>query len=300
MGFDETDVSAQSGRVALVTGANTGIGKEIALALGRAGASVVVNYCELENQAAEIVKQLRVSGCNAASFRADVASEQQVLAMFEFIEREFGRLDILVNNAGIESSSPLVDMSLEQWQKVIAVNLTGQFLCVREAVRVFKSRPRLESSAVRGKIVCVSSVHESLAWAGNANYAVSKAGVGMLVKTAALELAGLGIRINAVAPGVIQTRLTEAALASQSIKSHILGLIPSGRIGTTADVAEAVLWLCSDRSDYVHGVTLYVDGAMHLQPEPSPTAAEIPILSGLSKAANAGLSRLRGKYVRRQ
>lgn len=299
MEFDETEVSARSGQVALVTGANTGIGKEIAFALGKAGASIVVNYLELEAQALEVVNRLRSFGCKAAGYRADVADELQVSAMFDFIGQEFGRLDILVNNAGIEQSSPLSEMSLAQWQKVLDVNLTGQFLCIREAVKMFKSGQISKSQAVRGKIVCISSIHESVAWAGNCNYAVSKAGVGMLVKSAALELAGLGIRINAVAPGVIRTRLTEAALGSSAMESRILDLIPSGRVGTPADVAEAVLWLCSERSDYVHGVTLYVDGAMHLQQEQSKGLSDIPILSGLSRAASVGLSRLRGKYVNR-
>jgi glucose 1-dehydrogenase len=255
------------GQRALVTGANSGIGAGIAEGLAAAGARVVINYVSRPDEAQRLVRKIKDGGGEAIAIQADVSQEHQVRAMFEQAVEELGGLEILVNNAGLQKDAALVDMSLQDWDTVIRVNLTGQFLCAREAAREFIRRgvtPSLSSSA--GKIICVSSVHDLIPWAGHANYAASKGGVMMLMKTMAQELAAHKVRVNSISPGAIKTPINHSAWSTAEKEAELLQLIPYGRVGVTHDVARAAVWLASDESDYVTGATLYVDGGMTLYP----------------------------------
>jgi glucose 1-dehydrogenase len=255
------------GQRALVTGANSGIGAGIAEALAAAGARVIVNYVRQPEEAQRVVKAIKDSGGEAIAIQADVSQEHQVQAMFERIADEYGSLDILVNNAGLQKDAALVDMTLEDWDYVIRVNLTGQFLCARQAAREFIRRGVVpELSCAAGKIICVSSVHDTIPWAGHVNYAASKGGVMMLMKTLAQELAARKIRVNSISPGAIKTPINHSAWATAEKEAELLQLIPYGRVGVTRDIANAAVWLASDESDYVSGTTLYVDGGMTLYP----------------------------------
>ena len=256
------------GQRALVTGANSGIGEAIARGLAEAGAAVVVNYVSGDDRAQAVVEEIAAAGGRAVAIRADVSDEGEVQAMFRQATETFGSIDILVNNAGLQADAPLHEMSLSQWQRVIGVNLTGQFLCAREAIREFLRRgPVPELSCSLGKIICLSSVHDVIPWAGHANYAASKGGVSMFMKTLAQEYAGRKIRINAISPGAIKTPINTSAWATMEAEAALLKLIPYYRVGETRDIARAAVWLASDHSDYVTGATLYVDGGMTLYPE---------------------------------
>lgn len=256
------------GQRALVTGANSGIGEAIARGLAEAGAAVVVNYVSGDDRAQAVVEEIGAAGGRAIAIRADVSDEGEVQAMFREATETFGSIDILVNNAGLQADAPLHEMSLSQWQRVIGVNLTGQFLCARAAIREFLRRgPVPELSCSLGKIVCLSSVHDVIPWAGHANYAASKGGVSMFMKTLAQEYAGRKIRINAISPGAIKTPINTSAWATMEAEAALLKLIPYYRVGETRDIARAAVWLASDHSDYVTGATLYVDGGMTLYPE---------------------------------
>lgn len=252
---------------ALVTGANSGIGEACALALGEAGADVVVNYVSRPEEADRVVEIIKQSGRRALAFQADVSREDQVQAMFARMREEFGTIDILVNNAGLQRDARFQEMSLEQWNTVIGINLTGQFLCAREAVREFLRRgvvPDVSSAA--GKIICMSSVHEVIPWGGHVNYAASKGGVMQLMKSMAQELAPKKIRVNSIAPGAIKTPINRAAWETPQAEGELLKLIPEGRVGVPGDIARAAVWLASDASDYVTGTTIFVDGGMTLYP----------------------------------
>lgn len=256
-----------AGQKALVTGANSGIGKGVAIALGRAGADVVVNYVVGEEAAQEVVGEIRRHGVDAIAVKADVSREEQVQAMFRQMIEKFGAIDILVNNAGLQRDAPFDQMTLEQWNLVIGVNLTGQFLCAREAVREFKRRGVVKSvSCAAGKIVCISSVHEVIPWAGHANYAASKGGIMMMMKSMAQELAPHRIRINSIGPGAIRTPINTAAWSTPEAYEALMKLVPYKRIGEPEDIGHAVVWLASDAADYISGTTLFVDGGMTLYP----------------------------------
>jgi glucose 1-dehydrogenase len=271
--ISRTELQAMSvrpleGQRAIVTGANSGIGEGVAKALAEAGARVVVNYVAGPDKAEQVVDEIRRTGGEAVAVRADVSKEEQVEAMFEQTIAAWGSVDIVVNNAGLQRDARLHEMSLKDWQFVIDVNLTGQFLCARAAVREFLRRGVVsELSAAAGKIVCMSSVHDVIPWAGHANYAASKGGVSMLMRTMAQELAMYKIRVNAVSPGAIKTPINTDAWATPEAERKLLKLIPYDRVGETRDIARAVVWLASDLSDYVNGATLYVDGGMTLFPE---------------------------------
>ncbi len=255
------------GQKALVTGANSGIGRGVALALGQAGADVVVNYVVGDDTAQAVVDELQGFGVKAMKIQADVSDEHQVVAMFQQMIAAFGTVDILVNNAGLQRDAAFQAMTLEQWNKVIGVNLTGQFLCSREAVREFSRRGVVpEVSAAAGKVICMSSVHQEIPWAGHANYACSKGGIKMLMESLAQEVAPLKIRVNAIAPGAIRTPINATAWNTPEACRKLLTLVPYGRIGEPADIARAAVWLASDQSDYVVGTTLFVDGGMTLYP----------------------------------
>ena len=256
-----------AGQVALVTGANSGIGKAVAIGLGKAGADVIVNYVADATSAEAVAEEIEAAGNRAVAVKADISKEAEVQAMFRRAIERFGTLHILVNNAGLQRDSTFAEMTLEQWNFVIGVNLTGQFLCAREAVREFKRRgvnPKL--SAAAGKIICMSSVHEVIPWGGHANYAASKGGVMQLMKSMAQELAPFRIRVNSVGPGAIRTPINRAAWSTPEAYAGLMKLVPYERIGEPEDIAQAVVWLASDSSDYVTGTTLFVDGGMTLYP----------------------------------
>lgn len=255
------------GQKALVTGANSGIGRGVAVALGQAGADVVVNYVDGEDAADATVAELAQAGVRAIKYKADVSSEIEVTAMFAYAVREFGTLDIVVANAGLQRDSVFHAMTLEEWSTVLRVNLTGQFLCARAAVREFLRRGPVPSvSSATGKIIHMSSVHQEIPWSGHANYAASKGGIKLLMESLAQEVAPQRIRVNGIAPGAIRTPINTAAWNTKHAYESLMTLVPYGRIGEPEDVARAAVWLASDDSDYVVGTTLFVDGGMTLFP----------------------------------
>jgi len=256
-----------AGQKALVTGASSGIGRAVAVALGGAGADVVVNYRSGDEEAREVVDAIKEKGSNAVAIQADVSKEDQVQAMFARMFDKFGTIDILINNAGLQKDAPFEQMTLQDWNTVINVNLTGQFLCAREAVREFKRRGvRKEISCAAGKIICMSSVHDVIPWAGHVNYAASKGGVMMMMKSIAQETAPHRIRVNSISPGAIRTPINRPAWETPEAYAQLLKLIPYKRIGEPEDVARAAVWLASDEADYITGTSLYVDGGMTLYP----------------------------------
>ena len=255
------------GQKALVTGANSGIGEAVAIALGAAGADVGVNYVVEPEAAATVVDNIRSRGVDAVAIAADVSQEAAVVGMFGEFLAHFGRIDILVANAGMQRDAAFVDMTLADWNMVIGVNLTGQFLCVREAVRAMaRQGVPAGPSAAAGKIVCMSSVHQQIPWAGHANYAASKGGIMMLMGSLAQEVAPARIRVNAIAPGAIRTPINRAAWETGAAYDRLMTLVPYQRIGEPEDIARAAVWLASDDSDYVVGTTLFIDGGMTLYP----------------------------------
>ena len=255
------------GQVALVTGASSGIGAGVAKALAKEGASVVVNYSSSQEKAEKVCDEIQQAGGTAITIKADVSNESEVLAMYEATFKQFGTVDILINNAGLQKDNKFHEMSLEEWNRVIGINLTGQFLCAREAIKEFLRRGVVPSkSKAAGKIICMSSVHEVIPWAGHANYAASKGGVMMLMKSIAQEYAPMKIRVNSIGPGAIRTPINHAAWQTPESYNQLLKLIPQKRIGEAEDIGGAAVWLASDDADYVNGITLFVDGGMLLYP----------------------------------
>jgi len=256
-----------AGQKALVTGASSGIGRAVALALGAAGADVVVNYITGEDRAEEVAATIRASGAKSYTAKADVSKEDEVQAMFGGMVEQLGTIDILVNNAGLQRDAAFHDMTLAQWNMVIGVNLTGQFLCAREAIREFLRRGVVAAvSNAAGKIICMSSVHQVIPWSGHANYAASKGGVMLMMQTLAQEVAPAHIRVNSIAPGAIRTPINTAAWQTPEAYEALMTLVPYKRIGEPDDVARAAVWLASDDADYVVGATLFIDGGMTLYP----------------------------------
>jgi glucose 1-dehydrogenase len=249
-----------SGRKALVTGADSGIGQGVAFELAAHGAAVAVNYLGDSSVAEGMVDRIERAGGRAIAVQMDVSAEDDVVRAFGEARATFGGLDLLVNNAGIEKPFPLVDMPLEWWRRVLDVNLTGAFLCAREAARI------MLADGARGAIVNVTSVHEVIPWAGFSHYCASKGGQKLFAQTIARELAPHGIRVVSVAPGAIATPINADVLADPKRKAAVEAEIPYGRWGEVADVARAVAWVASDAADYVVGSTIFVDGGMTLYP----------------------------------
>ncbi|HET6912089.1 MAG TPA: glucose 1-dehydrogenase [Rhodanobacteraceae bacterium] len=255
------------GQNALITGANSGIGEGMARELAARGANVVVNYVVQPEVASRIVDEINAAGGGKAiAIKADVSKEDDVRGMFADAVKQFGTLDIVCSNAGIQRDSEFEDMTMQQWDQVIGVNLTGAFLCAREATREFVRRGMRDVSCALGKIIFTSSVHQVIPWAGHANYASTKGGIMLLMKSIAQELAPKKIRVNSIAPGAIKTPINHNAWATPDAEAALLKLIPDGRVGVPADIAKAAAWLASDDSDYVCGATLFVDGGMTLYP----------------------------------
>lgn len=261
-------------KVIIVTGSSSGIGKACAVYFGQLGAKVVVNYSSNADAAGEVLDEIKKSGGEGIIVKADVSREEEVKALFNETISKYGRLDVLVSNAGLQQDSSFLEMTLQQWQKVIDVNLTGQFLCCREAARQFvaqekaASKEEVDHSELSiGKIILMSSVHDIIPWAGHVNYAASKGGIMMLMKSISQELAPHKIRVNSVSPGAIKTTINKEVWSDPEKYKSLLQLIPYKRIGTPLDVAKAVAWLASDESDYINGETMYIDGGMTLYPE---------------------------------
>lgn len=267
MNFSSTS-KCLAGQKALVTGGSSGIGHGVALALAAAGADVLINYSSPDPAHAEAVAtEVRKQGAKAITHRANVSVESEVQEMFSRAVKEFGGIDIVVANAGVQKDAPIDEMTLDQWNTVISINLTGQFLSCREAVREFKRHGvRKEISKAAGKIICISSVHDIIPWAGHVNYAASKGGIAMMMKSIAQEVAAAHIRVNSISPGAIRTPINREAWETPSAYQELMKLVPSKRIGEPDDIGRAAVWLASDDSDYVQGATLYVDGGMTLYP----------------------------------
>ena len=255
------------GQSALVTGADSGIGKGVAIALASAGASVIINHVDAHDVAEQTVDEITSAGGRAYAIHADISKEDEVKAMFAETYKQYGTIDILINNAGLQKDSKFVDMTLEQWNTVISINLTGQFLCSREAAKEFIRRGVVpERSKAAGKIVCMSSVHEVIPWAGHVNYAASKGGISMFMKSIAQELAPHKIRVVGIGPGAIQTPINTSAWDTPEALSKLLTLIPYNRIGEPEDIGKLATWLVSDEADYITGTTIFMDGGMTLYP----------------------------------
>lgn len=253
------------GQIALVTGANSGIGRAIAMSLARAGADVAINFISNDHTANELAHEIEAVGRRTFLIKANVSDEEDVTRMFNSVIHRFGTLHILVNNAGLQADAPIESMTLQQWNVVLNTNLTGQFLCLREASREFQRRGVDEKvSKAAGKVICMSSIHQSVPWAGHCNYAASKSGVWMLMKSAARELAPKRIRVNGIAPGAIKTSINQLAWDTDEARKQLEGLIPYGRIGEVEDIGKAAVWLASDAADYVTGATLTIDGGLSL------------------------------------
>lgn len=253
----------------IVTGSSSGIGKAVAIAMGKEGANIVVNYHTDKEQAeetAEIILKNKNSG-NVIVVQCDVSNEKQVQEMFKRTIKEFGTVDVCVANSGIQMDYPLHEMPLKAWQKVIDVNLTGQFLCAKEAIIEFRRRGiREEVSKSLGKIIHMSSVHEIIPWAGHANYGASKGGILMLMKSICQGYAHEKIRCNSIAPGAIKTEINKEVWNGEEAYENLLELIPYKRIGLPEDIGNVACWLASDESEYINGTTLFVDGGMSCYP----------------------------------
>ena len=257
------------GQIAIITGASSGIGAGVSKILAQAGATVIINHpvAATKDAADAVLADITNAGGTGITYQCDVSKEDEVVKMFADVVAQFGTVDILINNAGLQRDSSFAEMTLAQWNTVIGVNLTGQFLCAREAVKEFLRRGIVpERSKAAGKIICMSSVHEVIPWGGHANYAASKGGIMLMMKSIAQEYAGKKIRINSICPGAIQTPINKQAWETPEALQSLLTLIPYDRIGQPEDIGNAAVWLASDDSDYVTGISLFVDGGMTLYP----------------------------------
>lgn len=265
--MSDTHFKPLAGQRALITGATSGIGHAIACAFADAGASVAINYHSNQEEAERMVSEIGERGGKAICVQADISKPDSCDKLFRTVEEALGGVDVVVANAGVQSDSKFTEMSLDEWHKVLDLNLTGQFICAQEAVCCFR-RQGLDAgrSPALGKIIFTSSVHQEIPWAGHVNYAAAKGGIKLLMQSMAQELAPEKIRVNAIAPGAIKTPINRDAWESDEAKEKLLKLIPYGRVGEPDDVAKVAVWLAGDESDYVVGTTIFVDGGMMLYP----------------------------------
>jgi glucose 1-dehydrogenase len=255
-----------TGQTAIVTGSSTGLGRACALGLAEEGMNVVINYHSSREEAEDTAREIREAGGQAIVVQADVSKEADVERLFADCLSAYGHLDLLVANAGLQADAAFTEMSLEQWNRVLSVDLTGQFLCCRAAARIFRRQGVHEHGKSAGKIICMSSVHDEIPWAGHVNYAAAKGGVKMLMESMAQELAADKIRVNSISPGAIKTDINREAWESEEARERLLKLIPYGRVGESRDIANLCAFLASDCSDYITGTTIYIDGGMMLYP----------------------------------
>jgi glucose 1-dehydrogenase len=254
-------------QVALVTGGSSGIGKSISIMLATAGAKIAVNYYSDREGAEATVLEIKKNGGEAFAVKGDVGNEEAVEEMFDKVFSTYDNLDILVSNAGVQKDAAFDKMTLADWDLVIKTNLTGAFLCSRAAVKYFLKRGVVGGiSKSAGKIIFMSSVHQEIPWAGHINYAAAKGGLTEFMRTLAQETANKKIRVNSIAPGAIKTPINEEVWKDEKKLKELLKLIPYNRIGEPEDVAEVAVWLASDKSEYVNGTTIFVDGGMSLYP----------------------------------
>lgn len=249
------------GKVAVVTGSSKGIGSAIALRFAREGMNVVVNYNSDEAGANAVVAQIVQAGAKAVAVKGDMSQEASADLLVKAALDNFGRLDVFVNNAGMEVEAHTHEMTLDNWKKVIDVNLTGYFLGARAALKHFVN------NGIKGNIINLSSVHEQIPWPRFAHYAASKGGVKLLNQTMALEYASLGIRVNAIGPGAMNTPINKEKMSDPAQKEALEKIIPMGYAGEPEVVANVAAWLASEQSSYVTGITLFVDGGMTLYPD---------------------------------
>ncbi|WP_116124756.1 SDR family oxidoreductase [Lewinella sp. IMCC34183] len=254
------------GQTAIVTGSSTGLGQACAIGLAKEGMNVVVNYHSSDEEAHATAEQIESLGGRAIVVQADVSKEEDVEKLFSECEKAFGHLDVLVANAGLQADAAFTEMTLEQWNKAMEVDLTGQFLCARHAARIFRKQGVHQHGRAAGKIICMSSVHDRIPWAGHVNYAAAKGGVKMMMESMAQELAADKIRVNSISPGAIKTDINKKAWGTPDALNKLLTLIPYGRIGEAEDIANLCVFLASDLSDYMTGTTTYIDGGMTLYP----------------------------------
>ena len=261
----EESTQVLNGQIALITGASSGIGAGVAKSLSQAGATVVINHPVAATQAAAdaVLKEITDAGGTGMTAQCDVSQEDEVTKMVADVVAKYGTIDILVNNAGLQRDAPFHELTLEQWNTVINVNLTGQFLCAREVIREFLRRgPRPDVSAATGKIICMSSVHELIPWAGHVNYAASKGAIRMLMQSLAQEYGPQRIRVNSICPGAIQTPINRPAWETPQALNSLMTLIPYNRIGQPEDIGNLAVFLSSDLSDYITGASIFIDGGM--------------------------------------
>ncbi len=252
-----------SEQTAIVTGANSGIGEGCAIALAGAGANVVVNYVAKPETAEAVVNQIKAAGGDAIAIQADVSNEAQVISMVKQTIEHYGTVDILVANAGLQRDAKFHEMTVDQWDMVMNVNLKGQFLCAREVIKEFLRRGIVEKHSLAcGKIICMSSVHEIIPWAGHVNYASSKGAIRMFMQSLAQEYGDRKIRVNSICPGAIKTPINTSAWSTPEALSSLMTLIPYNRIGTPEDIGKMAVFLASDDSDYITGASIFVDGGM--------------------------------------
>ncbi|MBQ0151808.1 MAG: glucose 1-dehydrogenase [Chryseobacterium sp.] len=252
-------------QVAIVTGASSGIGAGVAKSLASSGATVVVNYPNEKSldPANAVLKEITDAGGKGIVYQCDVSQENKVISMFQDVVSQLGTVDILVNNAGIQKDAKFTEMTLDQWNAVIGINLTGQFLCAREAIKEFLRRGIDTTRSVAcGKIIHISSVHEIIPWAGHANYASSKGAIRMMMQTLAQEYGADKIRVNSICPGAIQTPINTNAWNTPEALNDLLTLIPYNRIGQPQDIGNLAVFLASDMSDYITGASIFIDGGM--------------------------------------
>jgi len=249
------------GKVVVITGASKGIGRAMAIRFGQEQAKVVINYRSSEEEALEVMKEVKQAGGDAIIVRGDVTKEEDVKRLVRSAIDHYGTLDVMINNAGIENPVPSHELSLSDWNKVINTNLTGAFLGSREAIKYF-----VENN-IKGNVINMSSVHEVIPWPLFVHYAASKGGIKLMTETLALEYAPKGIRVNNIGPGAIDTPINAEKFSDPEQRKDVESMIPMGYIGKPEQIAAAAAWLASSESSYVTGITLFVDGGMTKYPE---------------------------------
>ncbi|HDR4901517.1 TPA: SDR family oxidoreductase [Bacillus cereus] len=249
-----------NGKVVVITGASTGLGKAMAIRFGKEQANVVVNYRSNEAEAREVVEEIKKAGGQAIAVKGDVTVEADVINLVQSAVKEFGTLDVMINNAGIENPVVSHEMPLNDWNKVINTNLTGAFLGSREAIKYFVEHD------IKGSVINMSSVHERIPWPLFVHYAASKGGIKLMTETLALEYAPKGIRVNNIGPGAINTPINAEKFADPEKRADVESMVPMGYIGQPEEIAAVAAWLASSQASYVTGITLFADGGMTLYP----------------------------------